>query len=73
MNCEDVLRQLLAYLDRELDGETAAQIDRHLEACRGCYSRAAFERKLKARLKATGEESAPERLRARVKDLLDKF
>lgn len=73
MKCEDVLRELLAYLDRELDGHTAVLIDRHLEACRGCFTRAAFERKLKAHLRAAADKPAPARLRARVKGLLDKF
>jgi anti-sigma factor (TIGR02949 family) len=73
IQCEEVLRQLLIYLDGELDAPTAALIDRHLELCRACYSRAAFERKLRAHLKAAGEKPAPARLRARVKDLLDKF
>jgi anti-sigma factor (TIGR02949 family) len=73
MKCEDVLRELLAYLDREIDAQTAALIDRHLEACRGCFSRAVFERKLKAHLRAAGEKPAPRRLRARVKDIMDKF
>lgn len=73
LSCEEVLRQLFAYLDREVDPRTAALIDRHIEACRGCYTRAAFERKLKARLSAAAEKPAPARLRARVKDILDKF
>jgi anti-sigma factor (TIGR02949 family) len=73
LSCEEVLRQLFAYLDREVDSRTAALIDRHIEACRGCYSRAAFERKLKARLSAAAEKPAPARLRARVKDILDRF
>lgn len=73
MKCEDVLRELLAYLDREVDAMTAAAIDRHLEDCRACFSRAQFERKLKAHLRAAAEKRAPERLRARVKDILDKF
>jgi anti-sigma factor (TIGR02949 family) len=73
MKCEDVLRELLGYLDREIDAQTAALIDRHLEACRGCFSRAVFERKLKAHLRAAGEKPAPRRLRARVKDIMDKF
>jgi anti-sigma factor (TIGR02949 family) len=73
MSCEEVLRQLFAYLDRELDPRTAALIDRHIEACRGCYTRAAFERKLKARLRGAAEKPAPARLRERVKDILDKF
>jgi anti-sigma factor (TIGR02949 family) len=73
IRCEDVLRQLLAYLDREVDAPTSALIDRHLEACRGCFTRAAFERKLKAHLRAAADKPAPARLRARVKDILDKF
>lgn len=73
MKCEDVLRQLLAYLDREVDAETSALIDRHLEACRGCFSRADFERKLKDHLRAGDETPAPDRLRARIKDIVDKF
>ncbi|MGQ0545316.1 MAG: mycothiol system anti-sigma-R factor [Betaproteobacteria bacterium] len=73
MKCEDVLAHLLAYLDREVDAQTAAQIDRHLEACRGCFSRAEFERNLKAHLQAAGEERAPASLRARIKDIVDKF
>lgn len=73
MSCEEVLRELLAYLDREIDAETAARIDRHLDACRGCFSRAEFERQLKARVKAAGEKAAPGRLRARIKDIVDKF
>lgn len=73
MGCEEVLRQLLAYLDREIDAETTALIDRHLDACRGCFSRAGFERNLKARVRAAGETPAPGRLRARIKNIVDKF
>jgi anti-sigma factor (TIGR02949 family) len=73
ITCEEVLRRLLAYLDRDLDAHTAALIDRHLEACRGCFSRADFERKLKAHLRAAGEKPAPRRLRARIKGIVDKF
>lgn len=73
IGCEDVLRQLLVYLDRELDARSAALIERHLELCRGCFTRAAFERKLRAHLQAAAEKPAPARLRARVRELLDKF
>lgn len=73
MSCEQVLEHLLEHLDRELEGRTAAQIDRHLEECRACFSRAEFERRLKARLRDSASEPAPARLRARIRDLLDKF
>jgi len=73
INCEEVLKHLVAYLDRETDAHTAAQIDRHLEDCRGCFSRAEFERRLKSRVAATGTASAPESLRARIKALIERF
>jgi anti-sigma factor (TIGR02949 family) len=73
LSCEDVLKHLVAYLDREIDAEAAADIERHLEDCRGCFSRAEFERKLKAQVRATGAAAAPERLRARIKEMVEKF
>ena len=73
IECEEVVAHLLDYLDGELDAEKRVQIDRHLEACRGCYSRAEFERELRRRLRELGKESAPETLRRRLKTLLDDF
>lgn len=73
LTCEEVLHQLFAYLDRELDAATAAEIERHLETCRGCFSRAEFEKQLKARIQETGSAPAPEGLRERIKLLVEKF
>lgn len=73
INCEEVLKHLVAYLDRETDAHTTAEIQRHLEECRGCFSRAEFERRLKAQVRAAGSRLAPERLRARIKKLVEKF
>jgi mycothiol system anti-sigma-R factor len=73
MTCEEILEHLFAYLDRELDSQTAAEIERHLDGCRGCFSRAEFERKLQARVRAAGQSGAPESLRARLKYLMERF
>ncbi len=73
MNCEEVLKHLIEYLDRELDAETSAAVGRHLDDCRGCFSRAEFEMKLKESLQAAATRPVSERLRARLKDLIDKF
>jgi mycothiol system anti-sigma-R factor len=73
MTCEEVLKHLVAYLDREIDSEAAVEIEHHLESCRGCLSRAEFERQLKAQLRAAGASSAPARLRARLMEIVDKF
>lgn len=73
VGCEQVLEHLLAYLAKALDAQTSAEIERHLEACRGCFSRAEFERRLRERVAETGTVSAPESLRARIKALTDRF
>ncbi len=71
--CEDVLKQLVDYLHGEVDDTKFAEIEKHLDSCRGCFSRAEFEKVLKARVKNEARETAPEALRDRLKDLMDKF
>lgn len=73
LTCEEVVQRLFPYLDRELDDTTNAEIEHHLDSCRGCYSRAEFERKLKAKVAETGQSEAPERLRKRLKGLIERF
>ena len=73
LTCEEVLKHLVAYLDRETDAHTAAEIELHLEECRGCFSRAEFERRLKIHMLEAARSSAPERLRVRIKKLIEKF
>lgn len=73
INCEQVLEQLFAFLDEELDDALQEQIGHHLARCRGCFSRAEFERRLRQRIREASEESAPARLRRRVRGLLNEF
>jgi len=67
IDCEAVIRQLFAYIDGELAGETQQQIDAHLAACRSCFSRAEFERRLKDHLRALGRSSVPVELEQRIR------
>ncbi|MQA67411.1 MAG: anti-sigma factor [Alphaproteobacteria bacterium] len=73
ISCEEVLARLFAYLDGELRDVEQAEIDRHLEWCRDCFTRAEFERRLKARLAQAGRASPPERLRERLKLMMARF
>lgn len=73
MTCEEVLEHLVEYLDRELDAEGSAALARHLEHCRGCFSRAEFEMKLKESLQAAATRPASERLRARIAEIIRTF
>ena len=73
LECDEVITRLFAYLDGEIADTERADIDRHLERCRDCFTRAEFERQLKARLAETRSADAPARLRDRVKALIARF
>jgi len=74
MNCNEAVEKLWQYLDRELDGEGAAEVERHLQECRECFSRAEFEQRLRALLRRScGCEHAPAELRDRLHRLLKMF
>jgi anti-sigma factor (TIGR02949 family) len=73
LSCEEVIERLLEYLDRELDAAAQLEVERHLETCRGCFSRAEFERRLRARVAETGDVKAPESLRRRIRALVARY
>jgi anti-sigma factor (TIGR02949 family) len=72
-SCEDALRLLAAHLDRELDARSRQQLERHLEICRSCYSRAEFEKLLKERMAELGHEPVRPALARRVHTLIRSF
>ncbi|HYM91454.1 MAG TPA: mycothiol system anti-sigma-R factor [bacterium] len=74
MNCEETLEKLWQFLDKELDGESSGELQRHLEECRHCFSKAGFEQRLRAivRRSCSGEQAPPE-LRERLRKLIRLF
>lgn len=74
IDCEEALRRLAAYLDRELESAEAAEVERHLERCRSCFSRAEFRRRLRERVRTDLQVgSVPPEFEERVRTLLRKF
>ena len=73
MTCDEALRLLAGFLDGELDGVSQAAVERHLDLCRGCYSRAEFERRLKAEIGRLGREDVPSGFESRVRGIIDSF
>lgn len=72
MGCEEALGKLAIFLDGELDPEESAHVQRHLERCRSCFSRADFERRLKDRIRSELRvEVIPPELETRVRGLLE--
>ena len=73
LTCEEALRLLAEYLDDELTGAARRDVHKHLDACRSCYSRAEFERRLKAQLAALGVAPVRPALEDRVRTLISEF
>lgn len=73
INCDQALRQVFAYLDRELGERERAAMQEHIRACKGCFSRMEFERLLKGKVKALREEEATPRVSRRIRSLLKAF
>ena len=71
MQCDDALRLLAQYLDRELSDGQHAEVERHLRTCRSCFSRSEFERRLKGELAALRIADVPTALQDRIRVLLD--
>jgi anti-sigma factor (TIGR02949 family) len=73
ISCDEALRMLAAYLDNELQTSAQAGVERHLEVCRSCFSRAEFERHLKGEINRLGREDIPPSFEQRVRGLLASF
>jgi anti-sigma factor (TIGR02949 family) len=72
-SCEDAVRLLAAHIDRELDAPAESQMERHLEICRSCYSRAEFEKRLKSSIAHLAREPVRPELADRVQTMIRTF
>ena len=73
ISCDEALRALAAFLDHELHADAREGIERHLEVCRSCFSRAEFERRLKDEISRLGRDEIPPGFEQRVRRLLGSF
>jgi len=67
MTCEEAVKKLYEYIDKELDRSTVEQLDRHLEICKSCCDHFEFERKVKALIQdSVFVQKAPISLKDRI-------
>lgn len=71
--CEEAIRLLAAYLDGELEEGEQAAVRHHLETCRHCFSRAEFEKKLRAQLAELRQTRPTPGLEDRIRTLIHGF
>jgi mycothiol system anti-sigma-R factor len=74
MTCEEAVRKLYEYLDKELDQEAADQLDKHLELCKSCCDHFEFERRVKSLIQdRCVDQKAPQLLKDKIRNNLRAF
>lgn len=73
LSCDEVLRVIFDYLDGELEKTDQTLVEAHLERCRSCFSRAEFERLLKARMSELRRERVSPAFESRIRVMMDRF
>jgi anti-sigma factor RsiW len=71
--CEEALRLLASYIDGELAGGDRIDLERHLQTCRSCYSRAEFEKRLKTQLGELRRRPVNPAFEERIRRLIRRF
>jgi anti-sigma factor (TIGR02949 family) len=69
IDCEQALAQIFDFIDHELNAHEREAMEQHLHTCKGCFSRAEFERRLKAKLTGLRQRAAPD-AHARLEKLI---
>jgi mycothiol system anti-sigma-R factor len=70
-HCEEVIRELYAFVDGELTIESRAQIKSHLDDCLPCFEAYDFEAELRIVISQRCRESVPDALRHRIAQAID--
>jgi len=73
INCEEALRLLAVYLDGELHGAEHTSVERHLKACRSCFSRSEFESRLKSELSQLARDDVRPVFEQQIRQLITQF
>lgn len=73
IDCKQALEQIFEFIDHELGNNDREAMQRHLHACKSCFSRVEFERILKDRVGELRDEDVGPHLNQRIKRLLKDF
>jgi mycothiol system anti-sigma-R factor len=72
MTCEEAVKKLYEYIDKELDQDAMRQIDKHLEICHMCCDHFEFEKRMKSLVQENCfQNKAPKYLKSKIVDDLN--
>lgn len=72
-SCEKVIQSIWEFLDREIDANGLAELQKHLDLCRSCFTRVEFERSLRESCKAKTAHSCPDKLKVRIRQIIELY
>lgn len=72
-SCEKVIQSVWDYLDREIAAEGVAELQKHLDLCRSCFTRFEFERMLREAMRAKTNHACPEKLKIRIRQIIELY
>jgi len=70
--CEDTVRLLVEYLERQLPPDVHAELDRHLSRCPRCLAQLKTYESTVSLLRSIREDDLPPELRWTLKSFLDR-
>ena len=73
LSCEQVIQGIWKFLDHDMGPKDVTDVQKHLDLCRGCFSRMEFEKRLRVEMQKKTDHCCPEKLKNRIKSLLDLF
>jgi mycothiol system anti-sigma-R factor len=74
LKCEEVLKHLYEYIDKQLEGVSYAEIEEHLKLCKYCCAHHDFEIELrKMVVKSCFQKKAPEFLKGKISSMLAEY
>lgn len=74
IKCEEVLKHLYEYLDKQLDEGTYGDIEQHLKLCRHCCRHRDFEIELRNMVvRSCFQKKAPDILKNKINQMLDEL
>ncbi|MGH3329780.1 MAG: mycothiol system anti-sigma-R factor [Nocardioidaceae bacterium] len=65
-DCSEILERVVFFIDNELEDADCTQIEQHLDECGPCLDKFDLERTVKALVKRSCPEHAPDSLRDKV-------
>jgi mycothiol system anti-sigma-R factor len=66
MHCREILAELWAFIDQEMDAATQDQLQQHLDRCQHCFPQYDFQRAFRAFIAKKCTHAAPPELRRKV-------